>query len=88
MWTQFKPAAVTKVFLCAEPLIMVLSGAEVAVACLNESMESPFIDGIGIEWFVEGRSNEGFDDQPASELTLLGGLAIISQDIIISRTHR
>jgi hypothetical protein len=68
----------SEVFLCDERLIMVLDGAEVAVTCLDESMESPFVDGVGIEWLIEGRSDEGSDDQPASELTVLGRLAIIS----------
>jgi hypothetical protein len=39
-------------------LIMVLVGAEVTVVCLHENMESPFIDGVGMERSVEGRRDE------------------------------
>jgi hypothetical protein len=62
----------SEVYFCDERLIIVLDGTEVAVACLDESMKSPFIDGIRIEWFIAGRSDEGFDDQPSSEVDSVG----------------
>jgi hypothetical protein len=52
----------SEIFLGDKRVVMVLDGAEVAVTGLDESMEGPFVDGVGIEWFVEGRSDKGFDD--------------------------
>lgn len=58
----------SEIFFGDEGSIMVFYSAEITVSLLDESMEGPLVDGIGVKGLIEGRSNEWFDDKPATKI--------------------